>query len=171
MHNLKHITFWGNLEWLIFSVLYFLLMKMPGASLSLSLSLSRLKTKKDSETSIFGLQWQISRLCILRQLHLLDSEQSFNGAGKFFIFLNVVSSSEETSFNHFLWSVFQLAYYTVTCYNFGCVCSTCTRCCAWIEYTMSEFKYELIIPFHSELIILSLAGIWIGDLTSSKPPC
>ena len=32
-------------------------------------------------------------------------------------------------------------------------------CHYWIEYTMSLFIFELIIPFNSELIIISLAGI------------
>ena len=30
---------------------------------------------------------------------------------------------------------------------------------AWIEYTMSQFKFKLIIPCGSELLILSLACI------------
>ena len=37
------------------------------------------------------------------------------------------------------------------------VCSTCTMRCAWIEYPMSQFKFELIIPLYSELISISLA--------------
>ena len=36
-----------------------------------------------------------------------------------------------------------------------------------LNYTKSQFKFESIIPFCSELIILSLAGIGTG----SKPPC
>ena len=40
--------------------------------------------------------------------------------------------------------------------------------CTWIKYTMSHFKFELIIPLNSELIILSLAGICTQDLTDSK---
>ena len=44
-------------------------------------------------------------------------------------FLYVVPSSEETSLNHFLLSVFQSSYYTVTCYKFMmdiCVQLPCT---------------------------------------------
>ena len=45
------------------------------------------------------------------------------------------------------------------------------HCCTWIKYSMSQFKNLLTISFYSELIILSLAGIWTHDLTGSKPPC
>ena len=46
-----------------------------------------------------------------------------------------------------------------------CVSSTCTRHCVWIEYAMSQPKFESIIPFYSEFIILSLARIWTQDLS------
>ena len=48
--------------------------------------------------------------------------------------------------------------------NVGCISSTCTRHCTWIEYITMQFKFELIVPFYSELIIISLAGIWTQDL-------
>ena len=38
-------------------------------------------------------------------------------------------------------------------------------------YTMSQFKFEIIIPLKSELIILSLACIWTLGLPGSKPSC
>ena len=34
--------------------------------------------------------------------------------------------------------------------------------------TMSQFKFEQKIPFYSELIIISLAGIWALDLTGGS---
>ena len=39
----------------------------------------------------------------------------------------------------------------------------------WIQ--MSQFKFELIITFYSELIIVSLGGIWTQTQPGSKPPC
>ena len=39
------------------------------------------------------------------------------------------------------------------------------------EYTLSQFKFKLIFHFYSELLFISLAGIWTQDFASGKQPC
>ena len=83
-----------------------------------------------------------------------------------------------TNYNYMLYFCAVCRYHVLLSYTpdrlalLRCVCSKCKRCCAWILYTIPQFKFELIKPFYSgELIILSLAGIWTRDLNGGKPPC
>ena len=72
----------------------------------------------------------------------------------------------------------------LTCGYSSCSCTSALSW-SWISYipsllafklsnhwrVMSQIKFEWIIPFYSELIIISLAGIWTLNLTRSKPLC
>ena len=86
-----------------------------------------------------------------------------------FFFINVVPSSEETYFNHLLWSVFQSSFTQFYMLQFIfmdlCVQLTCTACIR--QHSNSEK-------------IHSLDGIWTHDLPSCSiwsrwltnvPPC
>ena len=76
---------------------------------------------------------------------------------------NSVIQARQNFLKHFISNMFILKFSTAHSALFfvgsGCMCSTCKRCCTWIEYTLSQFKFKLIITYCSELIIITLVGI------------